>query len=353
MNIPLRLIATVLPVLILALLLPVGPGGAQDATPPADDPCLAAAGTWTPWPTDPGMMTPGAMGPGMMTPGTMGPGMMGPGMMGDVDLMVAIMLLAHDRVDAALAQAAQSRVADAELQQLADEVAQARAAEGDRLQAWRDRAYPGAVTMPVDQMMGMMAGMMGPMLTGAPWPGMDVVMMVSPIAALCEASGPADRPFVDALIVRDQMVVAMLGMMGPTVTDPELQRAIQDAGGGRLRELEQLQAWRQGATEGTSASTPAAVAAGDRGAGVTVESYDIYFEPRGLTIPAGTDVTLTLPNEGGTLHNFSIDALGISVDIAAGAAETVTINAPAGMYEYYCNVPGHKSAGMVGVLTAQ
>lgn len=80
MNIPLRLIATVLPVLILALLLPVGPGGAQDATPPADDPCLAAAGTWTPWPTDPGMMTPGAMGPDMMTPGTMGPGMMGPGM---------------------------------------------------------------------------------------------------------------------------------------------------------------------------------------------------------------------------------------------------------------------------------
>lgn len=261
--------------------------------------------------------------------------------------MVATMLLAHDRVDAALAQAAQSRVADAELQQLADEVAQAGAAEGDRLQAWRDRAYPGAVTMPVDQMMGMMAGMMGPMLTGAPWPGMDVVMMVSPIAALCEASGPADRPFVDALIVRDQMVVAMLGMMGPTVTDPELQRAIQDAGGGRLRELEQLQAWRQGATEGTSASTPAVVAA------VTVESYDIYFEPRGLTIPAGTDVTLTLPNEGGTLHNFSIDALGISVDIAAGAAETVTINAPAGMYEYYCNVPGYKSAGMVGVLTAQ
>jgi uncharacterized cupredoxin-like copper-binding protein len=62
---------------------------------------------------------------------------------------------------------------------------------------------------------------------------------------------------------------------------------------------------------------------------------------------------VTLPNDGVTLHNFSIDALGISVDIAPGATETVTINAPAGSYEYYCNVPGHKEAGMVGTLTVQ
>ena len=49
-------------------------------------------------------------------------------------------------------------------------------------------------------------------------------------------------------------------------------------------------------------------------------------------------------------HNFSIDALGIDVDIAPGATEQVVINAPAGEYEYYCNVPGHKEAGMVGTL---
>jgi uncharacterized cupredoxin-like copper-binding protein len=64
-------------------------------------------------------------------------------------------------------------------------------------------------------------------------------------------------------------------------------------------------------------------------------------------------VTLTLPNEGVTLHNFSIDALGIDVDIAPGTAEQVVINAPAGEYEYYCKVPGHKEAGMIGTLTAE
>jgi uncharacterized cupredoxin-like copper-binding protein len=105
----------------------------------------------------------------------------------------------------------------------------------------------------------------------------------------------------------------------------------------------------------SEAGTPAAEAAADAAAPAadtaTVVSYDIYFEPKELTIPADTDVTVTLPNEGVTLHNFAIDELGIDVDIEPGATEEVVINAPAGTYEFYCNVPGHKAAGMVGTLT--
>jgi uncharacterized cupredoxin-like copper-binding protein/uncharacterized protein (DUF305 family) len=283
----------------------------------------------------------------MMTPGAMGPGMMD-----DVDLMVATMLLAHDRVDATLAQAALTRVENTDLRQLADEVAQARTSESDQLQAWRERSYPGAATMPLDQMMTIMAGMMGPMMQGTPWPGMGQMpgMMGNPIATLCAASGPVDRLFVDALGARDRIVLAMAGMMHPTITDPDLQRVVQDAVTGRQRELDQLQVLGQGEAATSPAGTPS-IAAGR--ADVTIESYDIYFEPKALTIPAGTEVTLTLPNEGVTLHNFSIDALGISVDIGPGETKMVTINAPAGAYEYYCNVPGHKEAGMVGTLTAQ
>jgi plastocyanin len=108
-----------------------------------------------------------------------------------------------------------------------------------------------------------------------------------------------------------------------------------------------------------AAATPAAggeeQAAAEEGAGeaATVESYDIYFEPDELTIPADTDVPVQLPNEGVALHNFSIDELGISVDIPPGATEETVINAPAGEYEYYCNVPGHKEAGMFGELTVE
>ena len=94
-------------------------------------------------------------------------------------------------------------------------------------------------------------------------------------------------------------------------------------------------------------------AAGGGGEEVTVESYDIYFEPEEITIPADTDVTVMLPNDGVTLHNFSIDELGIDVDIEPGATQEATINAPAGEYEYYCNVPGHEAAGMVGTLIVQ
>ena len=57
-----------------------------------------------------------------------------------------------------------------------------------------------------------------------------------------------------------------------------------------------------------------------------------------------------IPNDGAAPHNFSIDELGIDVDLAPGETQETVINAPAGEYEYYCNVPGHKEAGMVGTL---
>lgn len=102
--------------------------------------------------------------------------------------------------------------------------------------------------------------------------------------------------------------------------------------------------------------TPAASAAATE---VTIGSYDIYFDPKEVTIAADIDVTIRLPSHGVTLHNFSITDhnqfpgvpnLGIDVDLPAGATETITVNAPAGDYYYYCNVPGHEAAGMFGTM---
>jgi heme/copper-type cytochrome/quinol oxidase subunit 2 len=72
-----------------------------------------------------------------------------------------------------------------------------------------------------------------------------------------------------------------------------------------------------------------------------------------VTIAANTDVQLTVQNGGVTPHNFSIDALGISVDVQPGDQAVVLINAEPGDYEFYCNVPGHKEGGMVGTLTVE
>ncbi|MCC6792571.1 MAG: PQQ-dependent dehydrogenase, methanol/ethanol family [Thermomicrobiales bacterium] len=98
------------------------------------------------------------------------------------------------------------------------------------------------------------------------------------------------------------------------------------------------------------AATPAPAAA--EGA-MTVEMYDIGFHPNDFTIPANTDAKVTLHNIGKLNHNFSIDDLHISVNVNPGETKEVTINAPAGTYTYYCNVDGHRQAGMVGTLTVK
>jgi plastocyanin len=97
-------------------------------------------------------------------------------------------------------------------------------------------------------------------------------------------------------------------------------------------------------------ASPEACPSGDE---FRIDMVDIAFDPTTLTIPANTDVTIELYNTGATAHNFSIDELGISVDVAAGEEGQATINAPAGTYTFYCNVPGHREAGMEGTLTVE
>jgi nitrite reductase (NO-forming) len=108
---------------------------------------------------------------------------------------------------------------------------------------------------------------------------------------------------------------------------------------------------------GTPAAGPAASPTAcppTGGATVAVEMIDIAYVQTELSVPANTDVTVELTNTGATVHDFVIDALGInSGPVAPGASATVTINAPAGTYEYYCSQPGHRPAGMVGTLTVQ
>jgi uncharacterized cupredoxin-like copper-binding protein len=85
-----------------------------------------------------------------------------------------------------------------------------------------------------------------------------------------------------------------------------------------------------------------------------VTTVDLAFEPKEFTIAADTDVTVTITNDGALQHDFTIDELDVASDLFdGGSSGTVTINAPAGTYEFYCSVPGHKEAGMIGTLTVQ
>jgi uncharacterized cupredoxin-like copper-binding protein len=84
-----------------------------------------------------------------------------------------------------------------------------------------------------------------------------------------------------------------------------------------------------------------------------VEMVDTAFVETNLVVPANTDITINVTNTGVGAHTFDIDELDVhSGEVAAGDSKTLTFNtgSPA-EYEYYCAVPGHREAGMVGKLT--
>lgn len=90
-----------------------------------------------------------------------------------------------------------------------------------------------------------------------------------------------------------------------------------------------------------------------RSGAVTVDMYDFAYNPSRVVIDANVETTLFLRNSSATVHNFSIDRLNLNMDLASGDSQYLEINMPAGSYPIYCAIPGHKEAGMTGVLVVR
>ena len=73
------------------------------------------------------------------------------------------------------------------------------------------------------------------------------------------------------------------------------------------------------------------------------------FHPATLVAPSGR-VTLSVANHDLFWHSFTIDHAAVSVDVPVGGARRVGFTLPPGSYQFYCRVPGHRQAGMVGTL---
>jgi len=98
-------------------------------------------------------------------------------------------------------------------------------------------------------------------------------------------------------------------------------------------------------------STPAATPAG---VSLNVAGSDSFkYEPATLTAKVGQAVTVNLQNKGNLDHSFVIDELGVKLEtVKAGTTQPVTFTpTTAGTYTFYCDVPGHKAAGMTGTFT--
>jgi len=124
---------------------------------------------------------------------------------------------------------------------------------------------------------------------------------------------------------------------------------------------------------GGGESAPASSA--DAGArDVLVTMRDIAFEPEVIEARRGEMVCLNFQNSGALVHDFSIDSMpmgrmemtggtggdghgghgsGAAMHMALPAGEhgMVEFEATApGEYVFYCNEPGHREAGMHGIL---
>ena len=82
---------------------------------------------------------------------------------------------------------------------------------------------------------------------------------------------------------------------------------------------------------------------------VELVAEDLYFEPTCLTGVAAGTVTVTITNQGKSLHNFKIEDQGIDVDIPAGQTVTVDVDTSGGgQIQFFCKY--HSSVGMAGAF---
>jgi uncharacterized cupredoxin-like copper-binding protein len=109
----------------------------------------------------------------------------------------------------------------------------------------------------------------------------------------------------------------------------------------------------EAATEGTeTAEAPAPAEA------VVVEipvaDQGLVYAVTEETVPAGT-VTLRSVNPQVVPHNIAIDNPDpVEGEVVTdGGVSEITVELEPGTYEFYCSVPGHREAGMVGTLTVE
>ena len=88
---------------------------------------------------------------------------------------------------------------------------------------------------------------------------------------------------------------------------------------------------------------------------ITITGTDNKFDAKTYTAATGT-VSFAYFNKGNVSHSLVIKASdgtrqGTRLFLAPGASAGLAVTLPAGSYEVYCDVPGHKESGMDATLT--
>jgi len=114
------------------------------------------------------------------------------------------------------------------------------------------------------------------------------------------------------------------------------------------------------AASAPATSAPTAPASGTVGNTLQISAARaaLAFSTKTLTAPKAGRVTIEFTNPSPLAHNFTVQqgtngkVLGHTPTFAMGK-KTLVLTLPAGTYTYFCSVPGHRAAGMVGTLTVK
>lgn len=90
---------------------------------------------------------------------------------------------------------------------------------------------------------------------------------------------------------------------------------------------------------------------------VKVKAFEFAYEPKQITVPPGA-VEFDVTNTGSIEHTFLIDdpakkTVGKIASILPGKTGKLTVTLRAGAHTIYCDLAGHREAGMVASLKVQ
>ena len=83
-----------------------------------------------------------------------------------------------------------------------------------------------------------------------------------------------------------------------------------------------------------------------------IKGGNFFFDPKSPQAPAGVDA-IKLTSEGGQ-HTLVFDGgkvPGFKLQANSGNSAQLKVNLKPGKYTFYCDIPGHRAAGMEGTLT--
>jgi nitrite reductase (NO-forming) len=86
---------------------------------------------------------------------------------------------------------------------------------------------------------------------------------------------------------------------------------------------------------------------------ISVKAFSFGFSPSTIRLTQGQRLTLELTSLD-VAHTFTVDELGIDIGVDGGETKSIEYTPDqVGEFEFYCSIPGHREAGMVGTIIVE